>query len=44
MCVIEKFEKLSKNNKIEVLWAALDFMEQSNTRSQTEWVELAMNE
>ena len=40
---MEKFGKLSKDNKIETLFSAIDFMSQYNGRSRIKCIALAMD-
>ena len=40
--LLDKYEKLSYQKKFEVLWSALDYMEQYNGRSKYDCIVLAL--
>jgi hypothetical protein len=41
--VTQTFNSLPKDDKIQVLWEAIDYMEQSNSRTKHQCIELAMS-
>ena len=44
MNFVEKYESLSDKQKVELLWLALDYMNQYNGRTKTECLTLAMED